>query len=63
MHGDGSVNIPQGGPQGLVSLCSPLVENSPNGWVWFWGIVFFIPDPLCVNYEVSHHKYGHRISS
>ncbi|PMB01494.1 hypothetical protein CEN45_02685 [Fischerella thermalis CCMEE 5198] len=46
------------GDWGLVSLCSPLVENSPNGWVWFWGDCLFYPGFTLVNYEVSHHKYG-----
>jgi len=46
------------GDWGLVSLCSALVENSLNGWVWFWGDCLFYPGFTLVNYEVSHHKYG-----
>ena len=30
------VVIPMG-DWGAVSLSSPLVENRPTGWVWFWG--------------------------
>lgn len=34
--GIGVVSFPMG-DWGAVSLCSPLVENRPTGWVWFWG--------------------------